>query len=325
MLTPSNKDLTLAVYDRPVQSDEGVRLSDILGMLEVADWRPDVKEIPHILIVLDACFSGNATLGPKPIVYTQNNVQRVEEIEGTIVPKQIAILAATSDGDNSSAYELKGTKYSAFGFYFARALKEDWPCSDAWADGILTLSELRNYLTKQLRAAYQGASGERFTEGLMSPSMLNRDDNAFIAYSPEHYHEAGLRDEIIELEIQPPNDIVAEVTLPSGNTLTCGTIQANALGTCSVQISKSLAGNISVTSMNTAEFWQRYQGYTASTSSTSVGEVAGTQGEIVGTIFGHRPPPPPPHNSTSKYWRGDMGQLIQSKQANAAGVLLSVK
>ena len=257
MIAPSNKDVSLAVYDRPVEADEGIRVSDLLGELEVGEWRSDITEIPHFLIVLDACYSGNATLGSQPLLITTKNVQRVVSGDNQSVPDNIAIMSATSDGDSSSAYELLGTGESAFGFYFARALEEQWPCADLEPDGILTLSELKDYLTLKLRNAGGGIAGKKYTEATMVPRLLtsNNNDHAFIAYSATHYSIDGVRDLVTDIEIEPALGQVAEVILPSGTQLTCG--GANALplaSTCTAQVSRKSVGNIAVASMPAADY-----------------------------------------------------------------------
>jgi hypothetical protein len=239
-ITLSNNDLTLGVYDRPVARDDGIRVSDILGTLEYGDWRSDITEIPHYLIVLDACFSGNSAIGDSVELRTQNNVQRLEEIQNQIVPPQIAILAATSDGDSSSAYPLRGTNASAFGYYFARALKEDWACADSITpDGILTLNELTDYLKIRLQLAYT----QQYIEAPMVPTILNKDMNAFIAYDPSKHVIDGLRSEIVQVEFQPIQaGRTVTVTLPSGANLGC-------TDGCTSQISRSLAGKITIRSV----------------------------------------------------------------------------
>jgi len=280
----SNNDLTLGVYDRPVGRDDGIRVSDILGTLEFGDWRSDITEIPHYLLILDACFSGNAALGNRVAMNTTNNVQRLEQIQGQIVPPQIAIIAATSDGDSSSAYELHGTNASAFGYYFARALKEDWACSDAITpDGILTLNELTTYIKDRLKLA----SDQGFTDALMVPTILNKDMNAFIAYDPSKHAIDGLRSEVVSLEIQPTlASQAATVTLPSGNSVHCSSQP------CTFQISRSLIGNVSVTSF---------------TGGVGTG---GFKGVL------------PPRIDTGKV---AVQKLMQQKQAVVAGIRLQVK
>lgn len=241
----SNNDLTLGVYDRPVARDDGIRVSDVLGTLEFGDFRSDITEIPHYVLILDACFSGNAAIGARTVVGTTNNVQRLQQIQGQIVPPQIAIIAATSDGDSTSAYELHGTNASAFGYYFGRALNEDWACSDAITpDGILTLNELTTYIKNRLKLA----ADQQATDALMVPTILNKDMDAFIAYDATKHAIDGLRAEIVSLEIQPTQTPqVATVTLPSGREIQC-TEQP-----CTVQVSRTLLGLISVRSTVTEQ------------------------------------------------------------------------
>jgi hypothetical protein len=238
-ITLSNRDLALSVWDRPVQPDEGVRVSDILGTLELHDWHSDVSNIPHYMLLLDACFSGNAALGEQTSIVTTNNVQRVVSIENQIVPKQIAILAATSDGDSAQAFNLHGTNLSAFGYYFSRAITEDWACADAITpDGILTLKELTAYLKSRLKLAWT----QKATDAQMIPTILNKDEDAFLAYDPQKHALDGLRGEIVEIVAQTDSYSRISITLPNGNTKYCG-----ASGECRIPVSKALAqGTLSV-------------------------------------------------------------------------------
>jgi hypothetical protein len=283
-ITWNNLDLTLGVYDRPVTRDDGVRVSDILGVLEFTDWHSNVTEIPHYLLVLDACFSGNTTLADRAILTTRNNVQRVEKIQDQIVPPQIAILTATSDGDSNSAYELRGTNASAFGYYFARAVKEDWACSDSITpDGILTLNELTTYLRNRLKLA----SDQGYTDALMVPTILNRDENAFIAYDASKHAIDGLRSEVVALEIHPTQaDQVATVTLQNGSEVQCATDR------CILRASRSLLGNMSVKSLITV---------------------------LPGRSLGARP------STKLAEGRVDLQQLLHDRQVSVADVQLTIR
>jgi hypothetical protein len=135
-------------------------------------------------------------------------VQHLAEIAGggPVIPAQVAVLTSTSAGASSSAYELHGSGRSAFGYYFARALKEDWACSDSSArDGILTLEEINEYLKDRL----QLASDKGAVDALMIPRMLARDKDALLAYRADKYVEPGFRKLISNLLIQPQADQVA--------------------------------------------------------------------------------------------------------------------
>jgi hypothetical protein len=305
-IAPSNIDLTLAVADHPVAPDDGIRVSDILGVLQFGSWRSDITMIPHYLIVLDACFSGNAALPGQTSLLTQNNVQRLAQIQQTVVAPSVAIMAATSDGDQSSAYELKGTNSSAFGYYFARALKEDFACADSITpDGILTLNELNVYLTNRLKLA----SNAHATAALMTPTILNKDQNAFIAYDPSKHAINGLREEIVQLVIQPQTPSqTAVVTLPSGNTVTCAT-QAG----CAVSISRDRTGEISVASADLSVSYKPDY-YDPSKSSVAIAE-------------GNPQPPPVDTHAYNPVQTGEvtLSQLLLTKQQLVAGVSLTIK
>ena len=288
-ITPSNRDLALSVWDRPVQPDEGVRVSDILGTLELHDWHSDVSNIPHYMLLLDACFSGNAALGEQTSIVTTNNVQRVVSIENQIVPKQIAILAATSDGDAAQAFDLHGTNLSAFGYYFSRAITEDWACADAITpDGILTLKELTGYLKSRLKLAW----AQKATDAQMVPTILNKDEDAFIAYDPQKHALNGLRDEIVEIVAQTDSFSRLWIKLPNGNTKYCGVSEE-----CRIPVSKALAtGTLSVQRLILP----------------SHGSLAAVEpwNELLNT---------PEHGTV------DLKELVRIKDATVAGAKLSIK
>ena len=220
-IAPSHVDLTLSVYDRPVTEDEGVRVSDLLAYLTIDSvYQSDVTQIPHLLVILDTCFSGTVAQGANQTIVETGGVQRLAVVSapGPLVPDQIGILTATASGGGSEAYELKGTGLSAFGYYFSRAIDDDWACSDSIArDGILTLRELSAYLKDRLQLANKSHALEK----PMVPSLLARDYDKFIAYRADRYVEPGLRKEILEVLVQPKADQVISVALPSGNTVVC--------------------------------------------------------------------------------------------------------
>jgi Caspase domain len=235
-ITPAGNDLTLAIYDEPVSTDKGYRASDMFGILETSIYRTSVKEIPHLFIVLDACFSGTLAEASHAEIVTTGGVQRLVEVPGggPVIPDQMSILTATAAGASSSAYELHGTGLSAFGYYFARALKEDWACSDSVArDGILTPQEMQLYLDARLELA----SAKGAVDAKMSPRMLSKEKDALLAYRSDKYVEPGIRNLIYTVTIKPQNNETAEVVLPGGAQTTC----SNSTTGCTVSISTSYA------------------------------------------------------------------------------------
>jgi hypothetical protein len=237
-IASNGSDLTLAIYEEPVASDQGYRVSDLLGLLQLSIYRSSIAEIPHFFIILDACFSGTVAQSSKPAIQTIDGVQHLVEIPGggPVIPDQMAILTSTAAGSSSSAYELQGSGLSAFGYYFARALKEDWACSDSLSrDGILTLLEMKQYLKERLKLA----SDKGAVAAAMSPSMLARDGNALLAYRADKYLEPGFRDLIFSLLIQPGANQTAELVLPGGARTSC----SDSTSGCTVPISKTYAGS----------------------------------------------------------------------------------
>jgi hypothetical protein len=266
-ITPAGNDLTLSLYEEPVSADHGYRVTDLFGRLETGSvYRSSIKEIPHLFIVLDACFSGTIAQASHPDVATIGGVQRLVEISGggPVIPDQMSLLTSTAPGSTSSAYELQGTGLSAFGYYFARALKEDWACSDAMSkDGILTLLEMKEYLRKRLLLAFSKGA----LVASMSPRMLARDENSLLAYRADKYNEPGFRELIYSILVEPSANQSVDMTLPGGATSSC----SDSVNGCSVLISKEyLNSNLTVTVPN--------------------------KGSV--HIDGQGPPPPPPQEST---------------------------
>ncbi len=208
-VTPSGTDLSLSVFDRPVSDDDGVRVSDLVGRLTVGQYRPDVDEIPHVIIVLETCYSGILNGNAKPLLAIQDGAQRLVQIQTPIIPNQMVVISATAAGDDlSRAYDLKGTGLSAFGYYFARALNEDWACADSTADGILTARELVGYLQDRLKSAYETGA----LSGPMYPAKLAKDDYAFLAYNPARYATEGDRRRIATISVDVPPGRIASIS-----------------------------------------------------------------------------------------------------------------
>ena len=238
--TLDNKDLSLAVFDRPVGPTDGLRFSDILGIFENSETLKQISQIPHLIIVLDTCFSGNVAMGPSIEVATKNGVQRVIAIENAIVPEKITLLTATADGDNVKSFELTGPKESAYGYFFARALSDDWKCADVDSpDGIMTVEELNVYLTERLTLAHDNNE----MQGSMTPQILEREKKVFLAYSPEYHAVDGARDEIVKLNFKPKLGQMARISFAGGRPYEC-----DAASECIIPVSTDFQGPVTVTS-----------------------------------------------------------------------------
>ncbi|HXX72763.1 MAG TPA: hypothetical protein VEI80_03640 [Candidatus Acidoferrales bacterium] len=243
--TLDNKDLSLAVFDRPVGPDEGLRFSDVLGILELSETRKQISEIPHLIIILDTCFSGNVAMGPSTAIQTKNNLQRVVQIENAIVPDKITILTATADGDDTRAFELKAAKVSAFGYFLMRALNEDWACADKDSpDGIMTVEELNDYLTERLALAHDNNQ----IEGSMVPQILEKEKKVFIAYSPAYHAVDGARDKIIALSLQARKGETVKVAFADGPAYAC-----SGPSSCGIPVSQGFQGPVTLARFSKAE------------------------------------------------------------------------
>lgn len=238
IITDNHDDLSLAVYDRPVTTGEGIRVSDILGILQVKTYHKNIPEIPHFLIVLDTCYSGNAAKPQTVAIDESNGLQTIVYAQNRAVVPQIAILSATAPGSGNEAYGLENKNLSAFGYYFARALDEDWECADIDSpDGIMTLDELKFYLKQKLDTAQKLGA----IDAVMKPTMLNGIEKSFIAYDGRHFSVPGARSEILDVAVDVPQGQYATIVLPSGSELGCWGKQH-----CSFLLAKSNIGNVTV-------------------------------------------------------------------------------
>jgi hypothetical protein len=237
-ITPSGADLCLATHDRPIDVDEGIRVSDIIGELSLAELRSNVREIPRIFLILDTCYAGNFLGNDGTVLTEEEGTRRLGRITSAYpTPDKVVILTATGQGSANRAYELSGSGMSALGFFFTRALKEDWPCADTTPDGVLTVRELHQHLGKRLQFAHKSA----LIEGLMRPQKRDMDENSFVAYDAARYSIDGDRGAIVELTAVSLPGRTGTLALPDGSSQTCAP-------RCTAVVSRSLEGNITLTS-----------------------------------------------------------------------------
>jgi hypothetical protein len=237
-VTFSQRDLTLSVYDRPVARDEGIRVSDVIALLSLRRYPSAVQEIPKFIVVLETCYAGNVAVQGEVAVAERAGVKLLAEVNHGMAPqppKQMVLLTATGAGDHTRAYKLRDTDVSAFGYFFTRALSEDWACADTNPDGILTVTELEGYLARSLAAAQ--AAG--LIEDVMRPVARDEQRFSFIAYDEDRVLIDGERSRVLELTIDVAAMQTATLTFPNGVSQVCS-------GTCSVVVSRELSGQLQV-------------------------------------------------------------------------------
>lgn len=244
--SPSHLDLTLSVYDRPVSDDEGIRVSDVVGTLEVSHKISDVKEIPHYIIVLETCYSGAAVPDAEWVVQTERDYQTVRKPGTPEYPPNFVLISATAPGMDTRAFDLHGANLSAFGVFFLRALNEDWECTDDNQDGIITLNELISYIKKRLKVAFTLIPP--LIDGPMLPRASSTEPTNFLAYSAARHVKDGARDDISQLWVKAQNNQSVTLTMPSGLSYLCTASQP-----CTVPISRSAVGAIKVSSQPISE------------------------------------------------------------------------
>ncbi|HZL29298.1 MAG TPA: caspase family protein [Acidobacteriaceae bacterium] len=222
-ISPSHLDVTLSVADQPVNDHDGLRFSDLVGLLTIRTYQTtSALSIPNYIVVLDTCFSGNAALGASAQVVEQYGVQSIQEVEHIPHPEQIAILSSTQAGSNSEAFGLKDTNVSAFGYFFARSIQEDWNCTDSETrDGIITLTEIKDYVSPKL----QEAKGMGYLAADMKPYLPRADDLKFMDYDPNRTTEDGFARHIMAVNFAPrKSGDLATVQVANGMIFTCATI-----------------------------------------------------------------------------------------------------
>lgn len=286
--SPGGDDLVLSVYDREVNQDEGYHFSDIVGELSLSQYKSTVDQIPHIFIILDACLSGVIAQAAQSGLIDTGGLQRLALISGPgpIIPPKIALLTATAAGADDDSFQLENTGMSAFGYFLARALTEDWECSDSESrDGVLTLYELKNYLKKELDAAFKAGA----ISAPMSPSILEKDQHKFFAFRPEKYSEPGIRSEIDPLDVQVPEGSIATIQIPSASiSVSCASGQI-----CKIPISKTYEDQpmtITVGELSSVDLPLRWDAYSPSMypqHSTGLGGWQGSGSSTAASVYLH--------------------------------------
>jgi hypothetical protein len=219
-ISPSHRDVTLSVADQPVNDHDGLRFSDLVGLLTIRTYQTNTApSVPNYIVVLDTCFSGNAALGVSAQVVEQYGIQSIQAVENIPLLGQIAILSSTQAGYNTESFGLKDTNVSAFGYFFARSIQEDWNCTDSETrDGIITLTEIKDYVSPKL----QQAKDMSYLAAEMRPYLPPADDLKFVDYDPKRTTEDGFARHLMAFNFAPQRSgDLATVKLANGMILTC--------------------------------------------------------------------------------------------------------
>jgi hypothetical protein len=103
-------DVSYSVYDRPVESDEGIRGSDILGLLTVDTYQNKKAQIPRFIVIFDSCYSGNIIPYDKTEIIDRNGSQVAVKLNsGFPIPDNIVLMTASSGGSASLVYPMNET------------------------------------------------------------------------------------------------------------------------------------------------------------------------------------------------------------------------
>jgi hypothetical protein len=334
-LTSGNKDLTLAVSGQPLGSESGIHVSSLIGWLTVHAAPSNTLEIPHYIIILDSCYSGNIASEAVDRLLLENGVPMVVQVPANLpTTERIAILTATDKGDNKLSFQLGGTKLSALGYYLTEALDRNWACANRFArDGILTLDELQLYLDDQLAMARKaGAVGE------MHPQIPRNDRRyMFLEYRSDQVSvvESLARRRIVTLYAAPGSQTTAQIRFPSGLDYSCS--PSNPKG-CSVPFSKSYPGKLTVVAETTRlqndwwAFWRPVVDFinglreAREKADENKGRTPGPT--IGGGTDGGKPQSGTKTQKTATRTRSGsikLSSLVKHRRARVAGVLLEIK
>lgn len=293
-IAPNRRDLSLAVFNRPVEPDEGIRVSDIVSTLSLKRYPSDTEEIPKFIIVLETCYSGNAVNKGTVAVASTEGFKVLADVNTGMAPappKQMVVISATAAGDQSRAFDLKNSGLSAFGFFFARAFKEDWACVDTTPDGIITVTELEGYLKRRLDAAFSAS----LIEQPMRPLARDEQRFSFLAYDASKSVIDGERERILEIIVTPPANTTV-VVAADGVEQTCN-------GQCSTFVSSSYVGDVSIRARE----------------NVNMGPASGKLGPFGIEIA---PPPPPPPDKVVGIKPQTLGKFRSLKLENGVSVLI---
>jgi hypothetical protein len=181
--TTTNDDLRLGVAEETLA--RGPRVKEFLAEA-VRKIDSTITTVPRILFVFESCHSAAGA----PF---RDYDQIVEGMQ--IDLKRLAFLSATSRQQLAS--KLKGDTVSAFGRYFADALKGHWSCADRLADGALEIKEVAEYISSRLHCANREGL---LDGGAMDPQFVDRAGFSIVSYESSRVaDEVGYRRRIRHL------------------------------------------------------------------------------------------------------------------------------
>jgi hypothetical protein len=207
LVAPSKDDIALQVADEPVDKFNGVDVKQYFAEA-VASADSRFQKIPRIIFVFESCHSGGAA----PFVGLPH--------DSAASYTRLVFLSATDA--SQEAHLLKGQPppgVSAFGYFFARAIRQDWACTDQLADGAITVQELRTYIWAKLK----DATANQLLDGPMSPRYDDPSDYSMMTYDPHRVGTlAGYRDAIVEIYLKPDPGVNASISFGSKKIMDCG-------------------------------------------------------------------------------------------------------
>src|SRR3990172_6363017 len=118
-------------------------------------------EAKEIVVALDSCFSGAGgrsviAKGARPLVMS---------VDGLQIPKNIAVLSASSGDQISSTYEEKG--HGLFTYFMIKGIKGE---GDINGDGTVEIGELFNYIKPQVERIARKVYNNEQSPQLIAPS-----------------------------------------------------------------------------------------------------------------------------------------------------------
>src|SRR5207248_502915 len=154
-IAPNHFDVTYSVYDRPVSDEDGIRASDIIGILTVDQYQEKKYQLPHFVLVFDTCYSGNMIPIDHADVIDRDGSQVTANVKsGFPIPDTVVVLTSSSGGADTRVFPMNGTNLAAYSALFAATLDSEWDCANLEHDGLLTVAEVHKYIGRELAKAF---------------------------------------------------------------------------------------------------------------------------------------------------------------------------
>ncbi len=183
----TNDDLYLQLANERVALGNGLPVSLVLGELQgpkTGDNRPTSRA--RVFLVIDSCYSGQPLLNA-PIW------------RAGMLTSLVLLTSARAEQRSWPLTLPDGDVATAFGYFFARALTDDWDCTDRLRDGAITIWEVHLYLDRRLKEVRD----RKLIEDAMTPDFSDPEHHSMLAYDPTRVVDTGIRTAVASIVVPP--------------------------------------------------------------------------------------------------------------------------